>query len=148
MALSLEIDFRARKTVSIDNATFTDLLTIFIWSCLEDRRTILPIFGEKWHKLLYQTREALAGKYPFISEMIGEFDWDGRYPTSRKLNKNIPALLYLLSHRHDFRMLVIDGRIVRSYFFSRSLAHLFLQLRGVISEMNNLAIQLKFFEED
>ena len=65
--------------------TLTQLVKAFVQYCVDHKKESFPSFlhfCKPWHVWLYEIRESQAW-FPFFESIIGEFDWDGEYPTCR-----------------------------------------------------------------
>jgi hypothetical protein len=70
--------------VAPSTVTLIDLIKAFVQHCTDQGKDGFPSFlhyPEPWHRFLYELAESKA-HFPLV-ECIGEFDWDGRYPTCR-----------------------------------------------------------------
>jgi len=91
--------------------TFSDFILGFMAFCEKQGRKSFPAFSSHfWHVWLYEAKKKFVGQYPQL-EIIGEFDWDREYPTSRRLEEVRPGLCYKIKWLSPYysRILLRDG---------------------------------------
>lgn len=94
--------------------TLIELIRGFMEHAYDQGKKSFPGFcgSRPWHMFLYQTGAELGPKFPFLFDIVGNFDWDGPYPKSPRLSEIFPALIFISHVRYDLR-LVLDRELKR-----------------------------------
>lgn len=100
-----------------------------------------PFNSHKWHELLYQIRAELGLKHYFLFDVIGNFDWDGRYPKCRNFNEILFGLGSIVCWQCPENYITLR--------FVQSQNSLVIYYLGLMQEMFEIAVKTPdFFPAD
>ena len=77
--------------MGMESVSFLRLLLSFMeYAQFRGKKDFPPLHSvgtRPWHEFLYQVQEKLGKDYPVLKICLGEFNWDGPYPTSREFQR-------------------------------------------------------------
>jgi len=93
-----------------------------------------------WHAFLYQARGEVAPKFPFLFNIIGNFDWGDRYPKSLRLSELFPVIVSLCWTRCDGRLVLDKSMLMRENSLALAYPELMKELFAVALSVPNFFV--------